>query len=116
MELQVAIVNSQTLEEVARLEKILKLVIMMPRPTLKQPKKTTVTDEENEANDGPSDAEPEQKNESADMEQISHYFGFISSVQSQTIPPNCCFNANQVTTILDIIIWAMVKTSIGTLG
>ncbi|CAL5413685.1 unnamed protein product [Camellia sinensis] len=68
--IKVAIVNSQTLEEVARLEKILKLVIMMPRPTLKQPKKTTVTDEENEANDGPSDAEPEQKNESADMEQV----------------------------------------------
>ncbi|XP_028062827.1 uncharacterized protein LOC114266139 isoform X2 [Camellia sinensis] len=86
MELQVAIVNSQTLEEVARLEKILKLVIMMPRPTLKQPKKTTVTDEENEANDGPSDAEPEQKNESADMEQDvpDRLFGLSMRVQIKT--------------------------------
>ncbi|KAL7209789.1 hypothetical protein ACSBR1_031368 [Camellia fascicularis] len=73
--IKAAIVNSQTLEEVARLEKasflqILKSVIMMPRLTLKQPEKTKmVTDEENEVN-GPSDAEPEQKNnESADMEQ-----------------------------------------------
>ncbi|KAL7175054.1 hypothetical protein ACSBR2_028790 [Camellia fascicularis] len=83
--IKAAIVNSQTLEEVARFEKasflqILKSVIMMPRLTLKQPKKTKmVTDEENEVNDGPSDAEPEQKNnESADMEQMNEFGNLYS--------------------------------------
>ncbi|KAF5962102.1 hypothetical protein HYC85_003311 [Camellia sinensis] len=84
MELQAAIVNSQTLEEVARLEKALKSGQLPADLKIGDNDATTnteatkedkmVTDEENEANDGPSDAEPEQKNnESADMEQLDNY-------------------------------------------
>ncbi|CAL5327532.1 unnamed protein product [Camellia sinensis] len=78
--IKAAIVNSQTLEEVARLEKALKSGQLPADLKIGDNDATTnteatkedkmVTDEENEANDGPSDAEPEQKNnESADMEQ-----------------------------------------------
>ncbi|KAL6972938.1 hypothetical protein U1Q18_027112 [Sarracenia purpurea var. burkii] len=77
--IKAAIVNSQTLEEVARLEKALKsgqlpadLKIGNDDTTNDEAAKEDkmVTDEENEANDGPKDAEPEHKNnDSADMEQ-----------------------------------------------
>ncbi|XP_058195720.1 U2 small nuclear ribonucleoprotein A' isoform X1 [Rhododendron vialii] len=78
--IKAAIVNSQTLEEVARLEKALQsgqlpadLIIgdtdaMTTNETAKEDK--MVTDGENESSDDSSDSEPEEKNnEAADMEQ-----------------------------------------------
>ncbi|GFZ11898.1 U2 small nuclear ribonucleoprotein A [Actinidia rufa] len=75
-----AIVNSQTLEEVARLEKALRSgqlpvdLKIGDGDTLTNNEAAKVdkmvTDEENEVNDEPKDAEPEQKNnESADMKE-----------------------------------------------
>ncbi|KAI8005492.1 U2 small nuclear ribonucleoprotein A' [Camellia lanceoleosa] len=94
--IKAAIVNSQTLEGVARLEKsdgfyvglncdeqALKSGQLPADLKIGDNDATTnteatkedkmVTDEENEANDGPSDAETEQKNESADMEQMAYW-------------------------------------------
>ncbi|KAG5523172.1 hypothetical protein RHGRI_035105 [Rhododendron griersonianum] len=78
--IKAAIVNSQTLEEVARLEKALQsgqlpadLIIgdndaMTTNETAKEDK--MVTDGENESSDDSSDSEPEENNnEAADMEQ-----------------------------------------------
>ncbi|XP_057473451.1 U2 small nuclear ribonucleoprotein A'-like [Actinidia eriantha] len=78
--IKAAIVNSQTLEEVARLEKALRSgqlpvdLKIGDSDTLTNNEAAKVdkmvTDEENEANDEPKDAEPEQKNnESADMKE-----------------------------------------------